>query len=166
MSEIWTPPNYVSTGEADPGQQNAEVVDNLKYLKWLLDMIGASEVDAAQSTTSASYTNLTTTGPSVTLDTGERAVAVFAAMISTNTNGAGGLVSPQVTGASSIAAADAGSAVATFPTASGAVVSAVGIRIFTTLTPGLNTFRLQYRRSSVSSTATFERRKLLVLPLP
>lgn len=116
-------------------------------------------VATSQTTTSTTYTDLTTTGPAVTVTTGIQALVFMynANLHSTGTTSA--LMSYDVTGATTIAAAD--------NTSIGAATT-VGIRegatfLQTGLTPGSNTFTCRYRVGS--GTGTFVDRRIGVVPL-
>jgi hypothetical protein len=128
----------------------------------------SATVATAQSTSSATYTNLTTTGPVVTLTTGTNAIAFASARCSENTNAAFGAYGITVTGASNIPADDTQGMLFRFATAASSDLRPTLCVAFQSggagaLTAGSNTFTMQYRASS--STATFQDRTLTVIAL-
>jgi len=121
--------------------------------------ISASSIAAMETTTSTSYVDLTTPGPSISAATGTSALVVVASSIANSGSGFS-LVSVAVGGASAVAAADAASV--------GLPAGAVGARVsgaflLTGLTAGTNTFTLKYRVST--STGSFLDRRIGVFPL-
>lgn len=119
---------------------------------------------ASESTTSTSYTDLSTVGPSVTVTTGSKALVLWTASLIHNTVGARALMSFAMSGSSSIAADDNHSlTVKSQDTASSVDLRATGFRMINTLTAGSNTFTAKYR--TTSGTATFDDRYLFVMPL-
>lgn len=115
-------------------------------------------VATSQTTTSATYTDLATTGPAVTVTTGSTAlVSLYNANLNSSAT-VSSLMSYDVTGASSVAASDAtaiGNA-----TANG--TRETGTFLQTGLTAGSNTFTCRYRVGS--GTGTFVDRKIIVVP--
>lgn len=123
-----------------------------------------SRVATTQTTTSTSYTNLSTTGPSVTITipTSGRILLSFGARVSNNTGGGWGLVSYDATGANTISASDnyaAGFRVAT----ANDECTAERTEVLTGLTPGSTTFTVKYR--AVAGTAQFLNRYISAIPL-
>lgn len=122
----------------------------------------AAIVSASETTTSTSFTDLATTGPSVTVSTGTAALVFLSAQISNNTTGNISLMSYDVTGASTTAASD------TFGImlqAGGAnqFVRAGHALIHSGLTEGSNIFTAKYRVTA--TTGTFVDRRINVVPL-
>ncbi len=120
---------------------------------------------AAESTTSTSYTDLTTPGPSITRVTSTRALVGVTSDINNNTVGAVSFVSFAISGATTVAADDNYSLFAKCEgSASGlSVVRASAFRLITGLTAGSHTFTMKYRVTSGSG--TFNERSILVIPL-
>lgn len=118
----------------------------------------AAIVATSQTTTSTSYTDLATVGPAVTVTTGPLAwVHLYNSNV--NTTSVSSLMSFEVSGASSIPAAD---------NTSIGIAGTAGSRegagfLLTTLTPGSNTFTCKYRVGS--GTGTYADRRIAVLPL-
>lgn len=127
--------------------------------------IQTARVIASQGLSSLTYANLATTGPQVaSLTTGANALAFASAACTQNTNSAFALFSIAVSGATTIACTDAESF--QFQPSTAATASARGTycRHFDgTLTPGANTFTMQYRASAGS--AFFESRALTMIAL-
>lgn len=109
----------------------------------LLNALGAT-VSTAETTSSLTYTNLATTGPSVTIVTGTTAIVVFTANASWNGSGNQFFVAIAVSGATTIAAADADAYSLDEDFAFATQTNAVSVK-FTGLTPGSNTFTMKYR---------------------
>lgn len=122
-----------------------------------------SSVLSTETTTSMSYTDLTTIGPSVTVETGPSAIVIVHATLSNSGTGSARMAY-EVSGATSITPADNRGigildAQDSFITASGVALHTGGL----SLTPGMNTFTAKYRVSA--STGTFLSRRIVVLPL-
>lgn len=115
-------------------------------------------VATSQTTTSTTYADLATTGPSVTVTTGVQALVMLynANLHSTGTTSA--LMSFDISGASTVASND---------NMSIGMATTVGIRegatfLVTGLTPGSSTFICKYRVGS--GTGTFVDRRITVVP--
>lgn len=121
------------------------------------------EVLTTQSTTSATYTNLATTGPSVTIDTGTSALITMCAF-AYNSVGAGNtaFLGLDVSGATTIAAND--EYLRTTFWAANASVYMGGSFIVTGLTAGSNTFTIKYRCDG--STIFFGNRYITATAIP
>jgi hypothetical protein len=124
----------------------------------------------AQTTTSTTLTDLTTTGPQIaTLATGTSAIFTVSAFCFNTSAGQGCYVGCAVSGASTIA----GDLFRSLRIMSGAAsenskqsyIGAFGNGGGTNLTAGNNTFTAKYASTSGAATATFDERELMVLPL-
>jgi hypothetical protein len=125
--------------------------------------INTSLVTTNQTTGSTSYTDLATTGPSVTLTTGTSAIAIWGARYDDDTNlGADGWMSIAVSGASTVSASDNYSAYGFQGFGGNNQLPIVFGYKFTGLTAGSNTFTAKYRRSG-GSAAGFAFRWLIVM---
>lgn len=122
----------------------------------------AASVTTSQTTASTSYTNLTTTGPAVTVDTGAAAIVVINALTSNDTATAQSFAAYEVSGASSITGADSKALVFQSDSAN-QKARASAIYFEDGLTPGSNTFTVKYRVSA--GTGAWANRHLLVIPL-
>jgi len=115
-----------------------------------------------ETTTSTSYVNLATPGPSISVATGTIAIVLYACEIANNTNNSLTKCSVEVTGASSVAPSDAwclsmdGNAANNY--SRGAMC-----HVFTGLTAGTNTFNIKYAVGS--NTGSFKNREINVIPL-
>ncbi len=118
-----------------------------------------SAITTQQSTTSTSYTDLATTGPSVTLTTGTKALVLIACQ-SSNGSTVERNISYAVSGASTISAGDS-----TAITVQGAANDTVRVAIFdyVTLTAGSNTFTMKYKVNA--NTGYFLNREICVIDL-
>jgi len=122
----------------------------------------SQSVSTAQASSTSSYLDLATAGPTITAVTGTIAIVLFACGVSTATNDTSCLVSVAVSGASSVAASDAWAIQMDGITANN-VVRYSGVHIFTGLTAGSNTFTMKYKAGG--STSTFRNRELNLIPL-
>lgn len=126
--------------------------------------ISSAVVAAQQGIASVTFTDLPTAGPAVTVTTGANALVFAQALVSGSTNTAFTGFAVTVSGASTIAAADADGFMFVPPAASGAGVrGTIAIHYPGTLTPGSNTFTMKYRASA--GTVTCSDRKLTVIGL-
>jgi hypothetical protein len=120
-------------------------------------------IDTQQSTTSTSYADLATPGPSITVDTGTIAIVLFSAASAASANDSAMLCSVAVSGASSVASSDARSLTIDGATANNYIRTSQ-FHIFTGLTAGSNTFKMQYRVTS-AVTGSWRQREIAVIPL-
>jgi hypothetical protein len=118
-------------------------------------------IDTAESTSSVVFTDLTTPGPIVTVDTGDNALVMMRCSMDNDAAVSACLVSVEVSGATSLAATTARAI-----TTAGLSASArmrIGAGFFIPLTAGSNTFTAKYRVSG--NTGNFRERELSVMPL-
>lgn len=125
-------------------------------------------VDVAETTTSTSYTDLATFGPSVTVATGTHALVIHGARIGDNTNTGGNpstTTAVAVSGATTIAADVSRAAGIIQQSALGRQVALYTSRwwLYDNLNAGNNTFTMKY--ATTSGTTSFDHRSLHVLPL-
>lgn len=118
-------------------------------------------VNTSQTTSSTSYGDLATTGPSATVITGSNALVTISTQGSTTSTADGANMSFAISGSTVVAANDNQSVSITSTT------NTTGSETFpvTGLTPGSNTFTAKYR-AVTGGTATFLRRNIVVYPLP
>lgn len=126
-------------------------------------------VATSQTTTSTTYTDLATVGPSVTVDIGASGLALvsFAATMQNTVASAQDILAVAVSGATTVAASDS-EALQHLTTGTGDIRRYGLTTLMTGLNAGSNTFKLQYRVQSTGSgsgTGTFSTRSLLVVPL-
>lgn len=119
-------------------------------------------VTTSQTTTSTSYTDLTTVGPTRTVETGSTAIVVFSAAMSNGTANIGSWVSVDCSFSTTVAASNDW-AIKCDGSAANYVMRAMGAHRFTGLTPGYNTFTMKYRCDS--GTSTYFDRHLVVIPV-
>jgi hypothetical protein len=120
-------------------------------------------ISTSQTTTSTTYTNLTTVGPQVTVDTGVSALVFFAVAMSNNTLNSQCSASVEVSGSSNVKANNHWRIIHDGK-AAGNVTRTMGIHRFAAeLKEGSNTFTVKYKVAS--NTGTFSRRYLAVMPL-
>lgn len=157
----WTNPRTWVTGEVvTAAQMNAHVRDNEIDLDARTSKSSAL-VSASETTTSTTYTDLTTSGPTVTLNTGTKVVVAIRCNLVNNGAGQYSLASIAVSGATTIAASDGDSVYLKAAVANGEM-GASSIVVFDNLTPGSNTFTMKYRVTA--GTGTFGQRRITVWP--
>lgn len=179
-----TPLTAISNATLTAAQWNASVRDNMLVTPAALATTAGSHFvstgtnaiaeripgDAAiltpQTTTSTSYTNLATAGPQVTVTTGTTALIGMHTRESNSTAGSNVWATVTVSGATTIAPIDDYALSYDSPVAGSTCYHGTVLRFSaangTALTPGSNTFTMQYRTQS--GTATFSSRRLWVLP--
>lgn len=120
-----------------------------------------SRVTATEATSSTSYTDLATFGPSVTLTTGTEAYITISAVSSKTTpnNAYTAFISIEVSGATTIAPVDANGTLVASPGSGFATPMSTRYKL-TGLTPGANTFTMKYRVDG--QTFSFRNRSIVV----
>jgi hypothetical protein len=119
----------------------------------------ASVLDVIQTTTSTSYTNLSTSGPAVTVTTGTRAIVWITLSLWNSLSNMSSYASHEISGASgSIAATDQ----YCFRRQGVQVTRGTCAFVHTALTPGSNTFTMKYRVAG--GTGNFDDRTITVMP--
>lgn len=122
-------------------------------------------VATQQTTTSTTYANLATPGPTVTVTTGTSALVFINCEIDHDSNSTAAIwASYEVSGATTIAAADSwGLRRDGITFANSNRWGATHMR--NDLNPGSNTFTMKYREFSATANAVFRDRHLIVFPL-
>jgi hypothetical protein len=115
-------------------------------------------VTTSEGTASTTYVDLTTVGPSQTVATGPGALLIVTARITSSTTTESGFATTAVSGATTSAAADARAVRVT-----GTLTRASATTLIV-LTAGSNTFKVQYKSSLGTSTASFADRVITVIP--
>lgn len=119
-------------------------------------------VDTQQSSSSTSYTNLSTVGPTITCTTGASAIVFWSgSMLNSGTNST--LMSIGVSGATTFTADDNKAIRHRDGTGSNGEEALSMSYMFTTLNAGSNTFQAKYR--VIGGTGTWQYRRLIVFPL-
>jgi hypothetical protein len=173
-----TPLTAVSNATLTAAQWNASVRDNLAETapakattagsifagtgaNSIAERIPSGDtVGTSQTTTSTSYVDLATVGPSVTVTTGVLAFVFVSCQMTNNTGTIGSFMSFTVSGATTVAATD-GSSLVHYPTTAGLPMQATRA-VSQGLTAGSNTFTAKYR--AAANTGTFSQRGLAVIP--
>jgi hypothetical protein len=177
-----TPMTAVSNAVFTAAQFNASVRDNILETApakatatgQLFVATGANAIAArtptrstnatAQTTSSiASYGDLATVGPSVSVTTGAAALVHVSALVQNATGGGGGYMGFAVSGATTIAPTN-DRALRLISTTAGEANRATVFHHQISLTPGSNTFTAKYT-TPTGGTATFSERELGVIPL-
>lgn len=126
---------------------------------------GHDLVATSQSTTSATFTNLSTSGPAVTITVGSNGLALVTLACSvTSTSNIGGLMGFAVSGATTVAASAANS-IGMKVDSSTAAFRLSGAFIVSSLTAGSNTFTAKYLSLNGGSSVTFQDRAITATPL-
>lgn len=151
LVRVWNGSSWITVGATSP-----------------ITAVGSATVATSQSTTSTSYTDLATVGPTVTITTGTTAIVWIS---NRNTNNSGNAnnstgnnaMSFAVSGATTIAAADTTGI--TVPTIHNTQEQSVGaVFRVTGLTAGSNTFTAKYRVHGVTpGTGSFYDRNMVVM---
>jgi hypothetical protein len=115
-----------------------------------------------ETTTSTTYVDLATVGPSVSAVTGAYALVIIGGQVGATTAAAASArMSFDVTGATTLAASDSRAFGKVGGTTDLYVIGS-GLYLLTTLNPGTNVFTAKYRVSS--GTGTFDDRRIAVFP--
>ena len=118
-----------------------------------------------QSTSSASFTDLATVGPAVTLTTGTKALVILSGGLSNDAASKTQLMGFAVSGATTVAAADATSIlVGPAAAVTGPNIRVSAATLVTGLTAGSNVFTAKYR-TSPSGNAYFDTRVITVIDM-
>lgn len=121
-----------------------------------------AEVNTNEGTSTTTYTDLATPGPSVTVTTGTKAIVWFNSQVVNSSANVETYATVEVSGATTISADDSWAICQ-----DGAPASQFWgfgtTTMFTTLNSGSNTFTMKYRVSA--GTGTYRRRNIIVLPL-
>lgn len=119
----------------------------------------SAAVATSQSTASASYTDLATVGPAVSVTTTDTALVIITAQITGSSSSNPAFMAFAVSGASTVAAADGQSVMSTFSTA----MTVGAAYLVTGLTAGVNTFTAKYRVAAGTG-GTWVNRTITVIP--
>jgi hypothetical protein len=145
---------------------NANITDLRPVIQPLQPYAGqTASVMTSQTRANASYGDLATVGPAVTVNTGTAARVTITALAQVDTTSAWAFMSFAISGATTLAASDTNSWQwnASVGATNGSTMSMS--RVITGLTPGSNVFTAKYRSSNVSYTGTFTNRFITVEPL-
>ena len=126
--------------------------------------IGFQEVFTDETTSSTTFADLATVGPSVTVTVGKSGLLKvdYGALCWNNTLGAYCFMSVSLSGANTVTASgDDRTAVLMATVANGPQVSVARSHLFTGLTPGVTTAKCVYRTNSGASIAHWQRRWLI-----
>lgn len=131
-------------------------------LDLLLTQSTLATVTTAQTTSSTSYTDLATVGPTVTLTSvGTRALVMFGCLAFSNSaTEVGHYMSVAVSGATTIAASDVYGRISSHNN-NAAGFNSMNFTLLT-ITPGSNTYTAKYKLNSATA-STFQNRQLMVL---
>jgi hypothetical protein len=122
-----------------------------------------ASITTQETTTSTSYTDLTTSGPAVTLTTGTKALVIVTARMWNQSADYVAMMSFAVSGATTISASDNNAAYARRGTDT--VINRFSTATLVTgLTAGSNTFTTKYR-ADIAGTAAYRERTIFVMNL-
>ena len=130
---------------------------------WVTETWLAAVVVTSQTTSSVSFTDLATAGPSVSVQTNTSALVTVGCQISNATGNDVSYMGYAISGATTLAASQAAAFFYQSYTAGGGLQGAF-TSIVTGLTAGANTFTAKYQVSA--STGTFVNRNIAVVGLP
>lgn len=118
-----------------------------------------------ETTTSTSYADLSTVGPSISYSPGatQTVLLLYGCYCSNSSVGNTTFVTPVISGATTLAAADSNAARLRPTGTSGQEVVSISRMMLTTLSSGANTIKLQYRVEG--GTGSFGSRFLIMIPL-
>lgn len=157
----WTSPKTWNVGDVlTAADMNTYVRDNTTFLS---SPTGAT-VATSQTTASASYVDLATAGPAVTVTTGLNAIVAVGAQMANAGAGDGAGMSYAVSGATTTAANNAWAAEYSSGVAGGYPQASL-VSLASGLNAGSNTFTAKYI-AFVGGTAVFADRWIIVWPLP
>jgi hypothetical protein len=122
--------------------------------------IASDHISTGETTTSTSFVDLATVGPTVTVTTGTLALVSVSCRLANSTSGISTYASAEISGATTTAAVD-NTGVMNEGSASASIRT--GSTTLFTLTPGLNTFRMKYR--VISNTGSYSTRRVVVMAL-
>lgn len=154
----WTTPPTWTVGEDITAVDLQAMSDDLTYLSDLIGGASTNSVATSQTTTSTTYVDLATVGPTVTLTTRTLALVIVTAFLENSAGTNDSRMSFAISGATTLAASDL-TALRHVGT-SGARMSTVAL---VALTAGSNVFTAKYKVSG--GTGTFVNRDLIVVPL-
>ena len=123
----------------------------------------SATVATQETTSSATYTDLTTAGPAVTVTTGTKALVILSSNMRDRED-RGWFMSYAVSGATTIAASDTTALSMVTPTQPAGIYQ-VSFANVVTLTAGSNTFTAKYRTISTGHSAVFKDRSIFVMNL-
>lgn len=125
--------------------------------------VGSDFINTSETTSSTTFVNLATVGPTVTVQTGPTAMVWWSSAMYLGSATSYAVVSVAVSGATTIAADDEVNIIlGGVNGGSGNYNRWGGNHLFTGLTPGTNTFQMKYR--SGSGTNGYSDRELIVMP--
>jgi hypothetical protein len=126
--------------------------NNLAFRIPNVEFIGTYE-----ATTTATYTDLTTFGPSISVTTGTKALVTIGAAVGNDTAGLGSRMSYEISGATTLASSDTNSYYAESGHADDGY-QGTWTYINVALTAGLNLFSAKYRTTAGGGSSTFGHR--------
>lgn len=180
----WSAPNTASAGAFNAADFNTYVRDNLLTLAPALATspavgkgniftttaanalvqrtVDSHTIATGETTTSTTYADLATVGPTVTATTGTRALVFIYMHASHGTAGGRAIAAVDVSGSTTVAASDNWALEQGCNTAANSVSAGI-CHLFTSLNAGSNTFTVKYR--TAAGTATYSDRQMIVFPL-
>lgn len=125
----------------------------------------SARVETDQATTSATFTDLATSGPAVTVTVNTACLVIVTASLYSDSAGTGGRMGFALSSANTVAAADAKSVNYVSYDGSNGEGEWSGMWRLSGLTPGSTVFTAKYRRSSGSGNQHFRYREIAVILL-
>ena len=162
-----------ATRPASPvaGQTIYQTDNNLKLVydgtAWATETPVSAFVATQQTTTSTTFTDLSTVGPSVSVQTNTSALVTLSSYMTSSATGA--IASFAVSGATTIAASSNQTSgfvlQMTISSANTPQETLTSTFLITSLTAGVNTFKMQYENAA-AGTALFQSRSITVTAIP
>lgn len=154
--------NLLQTGPAIATTADRLIVSNGANTIAERDIL-AGFVGTTESSSSGSYVDLATVGPSVTITTGGKGLVSVGCLMSNATAAKGGWMSYAISGATTAAASDAYAFVAT-SSAANELYGASHLMLWTNLIAGSSTFTAKYRVSG-AFVHSWQQRRMIVMAL-
>ena len=152
----WTTPVIHSVGDVLTASDWNISSNDLSFLSGSDGVV----VDTNETTSSASYADLATTGPAVTVTTGANAIVMCGGQLKSSAPAtATAYMGFAISGSTTLAASDTYAARTDYGWVSCQAIVQMG-----SLTAGSNTFTAKYKSST--GTANFQHRWITVIPLP
>ena len=123
---------------------------------------GVATVATSESTTSTTYTDLTTSGPEVTITTGTKVLVIVTSQLNGDASGTRNYMDFAISGATTRAASDTTALIQRRAAGDHWMRTSAASSI--TVTAGSNVFTSKYK-TSAGGTATFENREIFVMDL-
>jgi|LakMenEpi03Aug12_release.lakeMendotaPanAssembly.Ray.scaffolds.fasta_scaffold426134_2 hypothetical protein len=151
-----------TTGQVLSKNSNSDL--DFTYITVSVPANATATVATQETTSSATYTDLTTAGPAVTVTTGTKALVILTSNMRDRED-RGWFMSYAVSGATTISADDTRALSMVTPTQPAGIYQVSFAHVVTSLSAGSNTFTAKYRTISTAHSAVFKDRSIFVINL-